>query len=228
MDGKTIHAPRLPRAVFRVREPVNALTHFIAMVAAVLAMPVLLVHAAGRGAEPHALASLSVFMVSMVLLYGASAAYHAFELTDRGNRALKKLDHTMIFFLIAGSYTPVCAVALRGPAGFRLLVLVWALAFAGGVFKLCWITCPKWVSSVIYIAMGWSCLTALPQLVERLSRGAFLWLLLGGVAYTVGGVVYALKPRALKQRLFGCHEIFHLFVMAGSLCHYIFMYFYLI
>lgn len=228
MDGKTIHAPCLPRAMFRVREPVNALTHFIAMVAAVLATPVLLVHAAGQGAAPPALASLSVFMVSMVLLYGASAAYHAFELTDRGNRVLKKLDHTMIFLLIAGSYTPVCTVALRGGAGLRLLALVWALALAGAVFKLCWVTCPKWVSSVIYIAMGWSCLTAMPQLVARLSRAGFVWLLLGGVAYTVGGVIYALKPRALKQRLFGCHEIFHLFVMAGSLCHYLFMYFYLL
>lgn len=227
MDGHTMHSPIVPQPVFRVREPVNALTHFIAMVAAILATPFLLVHAACRGADLPALASLGVFMVSMVLLYGASAAYHAFELTDRGNRALKKLDHTMIFFLIAGSYTPVCAVVLRGRAGFRLLVLVWAIALAGTVFKLCWVTCPKWVSSVIYIAMGWSCLTALPQLVAVLSRPAFLWLLLGGVAYTVGGVVYALKPRALKQRLFGCHEIFHLFVMAGSLCHFIFMYAYL-
>lgn len=225
MDGNPL--PNFPLTMFRARDPMSTLTHFIAFVAAIFATPPLLTHAAMLGAGLPALISLSIFMMSMVLLYGASSAYHAFSLSDRGVRTLKKLDHVMIFYLIAGSYTPVCIVRLGG-AGLRLLVLVWCLAAAGTVFKLCWVCCPKWVSSVIYIAMGWSCLTAMPQILATLSPMGFFWLLLGGIVYTVGGVLYALKPKGLIGKTFGIHEIFHVFVMGGSLCHYIFMYGYLL
>ena len=217
----------VPGGRFRVKDPVSTLTHFIAFAAAVAATPALLVHAALHGAVLAELVSLSVFMLSMALLYGASSAYHAFLLSVRGMRVLKKLDHTMIFFLIAGSYTPVCTVALGNVTGHRLLALVWVLAGLGAVFKLCWVGCPKWVSSVIYIAMGWSCLTAMPQVVAALSAQGFFWLLAGGVVYTAGGVIYALKPKNAQKRTFGHHELFHLFIMGGSLCHYIFMYGYL-
>lgn len=223
MDGNTLHDSLFPSEQFRVRDPMSTLTHFIAFLAAIFATPPLLIHAAQQHANLTALVSLSIFMLSMILLYGASSAYHAFSLSDHGTRALKKLDHTMIFFLIAGSYTPVCTIKL-GIAGMKLLALIWALALAGAVFKLCWVTCPKWVSSVIYIAMGWSCLTAMPEIVAALSEWGFFWLLLGGIFYTVGGVVYAIKPKRLEGKYFGIHEIFHVFVMAGSLCHYIFMY----
>lgn len=216
-----LNAMHSPTPLFRVRDPMSALTHFIAFIAAIFATPFLLIHAAEAGAGKDHLVSLSIFMLSMVLLYGASTAYHTFSLTEKGCRTLKKLDHTMIFYLIAGSYTPVCVVALQN---YRLLALVWSLAFAGTVFKLCWVCCPKWVSSVIYIAMGWSCLTAMPEIIGALDARGFFWLLLGGIFYTVGGVVYALKPKRLEGKFFGIHEIFHLFVMAGSVCHYVFMY----
>ena len=211
--------------VFKIRDKVSALTHFTALVAAIFAMPALLIHAAANGADKTALISLSVFMLSMVFLYAASTAYHSFQLSPMGCRRLKKLDHIMIFYLIAGTYTPVCIIAL---GNMWLLALVWALALVGTVFKLCWVTCPKWVSSVIYIAMGWSCLSAMPQILATLSRVGFLWLLVGGLAYTVGGVIYAIKPKSLRKRLFGPHEIFHIFVMTGSLCHYVFMYFHIV
>lgn len=220
MEVNTMHSPT---PLFQVRDPMSALTHFIAFIAAVFATPPLLIHAAETGANRVHLVSLSIFLLSMILLYGASTAYHTFSLTEKGCRTLKKLDHIMIFFLIAGSYTPICIVKL-GNAGLKLLALVWFLALAGAVFKLCWVTCPKWVSSVIYIAMGWSCLTAMPAILTALSSWGFFWLLLGGIFYTVGGVLYALKPKCLEGKYFGIHEIFHLFVMAGSLCHYIFMY----
>jgi len=223
MNGNTIHPAQNPQPVFQVRDPVSALTHFLAFLAAIFATPPLLIHAAEQSAPRLHLISLSIFMVSMIGLYGASSAYHTFRLSEQGNRFLKKLDHTMIFYLIAGSYTPVCIVAL-GSSGNRLLGLVWALALAGTVFKLCWVTCPKWLSSVIYIAMGWSCITAMPAIVGALDRAGFLWLLSGGIAYTAGGMIYAVKPRRLTGRMFGIHEIFHIFVMLGSLCHYVFMY----
>lgn len=212
---------------FRVKDPISALTHFIAFAAAVAATPALLVHATLHGAALAELVSLSIFMLSMAMLYGASSAYHAFRISAKGMRVLKKLDHTMIFFLIAGSYTPVCSVALGNTAGYQLLALVWVLAALGTAFKLCWVSCPKWVSSVIYIAMGWSCLTAMPQIAAALSPQGFFWLLAGGVVYTAGGIIYALKPKTGEKKAFGHHELFHLFIMGGSLCHYIFMYGYL-
>lgn len=208
--------------LFKLRDKVSALTHFFALIAAVFACPALLVHAASKGAAHAELISLSIFTLSMICLYAASTAYHSFQLSPVGCRRLKKLDHIMIFYLIAGTYTPVCISALHN---MRLLALVWTLALAGTVFKLCWVSCPKWLSSVIYIAMGWSCITAMPQILSVLPRAGFIWLLVGGLAYTVGGVIYAIKPRRLKNRLFGPHEIFHVFVMLGSLCHYIFIFF---
>jgi len=208
---------------FHPRDPISALTHFIWFLAAIPATPVLLLSAMTRGAGITELFALSIFMISMVLLYGASAAYHAFQLSPRGNRFLKKLDHIMIFFLIAGSYTPICLIALHGLTGKLLLVAIWSLAGAGTVFALCWITCPKWVSSVVYIAMGWSCLAVMPQVLAALSTSAAAMLFAGGAMYTAGGLIYALKPRSLRHKKFGVHECFHLFVMAGTLFHYLCM-----
>ena len=136
----------------------------------------------------------------------------------------------MIFVLIAGSYTPVCLLAIPGMTGYILLAVVWIIALLGMCFKYFWVYCPKWISSVLYIALGWACVFAFPQLLNTLSTGCFLWLLAGGLIYTAGGVIYALKLSAFENRHinFGCHEIFHLFVMAGSFCHYIVMYVYLL
>lgn len=139
---------------------------------------------------------------------------------------LKKCDHLSIFLLIAGSYTPVCVIALKGTIGIRLLAFIWTLAVIGMIFKLFWVTCPKWVSSVIYTAMGWACILRIPALYAILGSG-FYWLLAGGILYTVGAVFYALKPKWLSNPEFGNHEVFHLFVLAGSFCHFIVMFQYL-
>lgn len=215
---------RIPR--FIPKDPISALTHFIGFVASIFGMPILLVAAAQSQKGVGTLISLSIFMMSMILLYGASAAYHSFNLTARANRILKKLDHMMIFLLIAGSYTPVCVMVLDRAKGLRLLALVWGIAAAGMVLKACWVTCPKWFSSVIYIGMGWVCILAFSDIYQALPPAAFLWLLGGGIFYTIGGVVYALKLRILERRFpgFGAHELFHIFVMCGSLCHYIVMF----
>ena len=212
-----------------MREPGSALTHLTGLIAAAAAAPGLLRHAAARGADQLGLTGLLIFMLSMILLYGASTAYHTLDRTDHINRILKKIDHLMICVLIAGSYTPVCLTLLRGPVGYRLLAMVWGLAAAGMIFKLFFVFCPKWVSSVLYISMGWVCVIALPQIVAVFSLTGFLWLLAGGLFYTVGGVIYALKFPVFHDRFryFGSHELFHVFVMAGSLCHYIVMYNYL-
>jgi hemolysin III len=213
---------------FKVKDPISCLTHFIGFLAAILGMPVLLLHASACQAQNLTQISLAIFMLSMICLYGASSAYHAFNLGARANRILKKLDHMMIFVLIAGSYTPVCLAVLSRNTGLRLFVIVWAIAIAGILFKAFWVTCPKWVSSVLYIGMGWVCLLAFQEIYAVLPTSAFLWLLAGGLFYTVGGVIYALKLSILGRHFksFGAHELFHLFVMAGSLCHYWMMYSY--
>lgn len=210
-----------------IREPGSALTHFIGMMMAVFAAMPLLVKAAISGGHVT-LTAMTIFMASMILLYGASATYHSVNLTGPGLKFFRKLDHMMIFVLIAGSYTPVCLIVLGGASGYTLLALVWGIAIAGMLVKAFWITCPKWFSSMIYIAMGWVCVLVFGQLLDTLPTAAFLWLLAGGVIYTVGGVIYALKLPLFNahHRYFGSHEIFHLFVMGGSICHFIFMYAY--
>lgn len=210
-----------------IREPGSAITHFIAMMMAVFAAVPLLIKAGIQSGQENLLA-MAIFMGSMILLYGASATYHSVDLTGRSLRIFRKLDHMMIFVLIAGSYTPVCLIVLGGKLGYTLLALVWGIAAVGMLIKAFWITCPKWFSSIIYIAMGWVCVLVFGPLLNTLSTPAFLWLLAGGIIYTVGGVIYALKLPIFnsKHKSFGSHEVFHLFVMGGSICHFVFMYLY--
>ena len=212
-----------------IREPGSAITHFIGMMMAVFASVPLFVKAEICSGK-LGLHSMVVFMLSMILLYAASAVYHTASVSEQVQKILRKIDHTMIYVLIAGSYTPVCLLVLEREKGYPLLALVWGLAIAGMVVALLWINCPKWFSSIIYIAMGWVCVLVVRQLLTALSGKAFLWLLAGGVIYTVGGVIYALKLPIFNSRHanFGSHEIFHLFVMGGSICHFIFMYGYVI
>ena len=211
-----------------IREPGSALTHFIAMLLALCAAVPLLVRAAVHSGV-KSLTAMTVFMISMVLLYAASTIYHSVNCSGRVLRIFRKMDHMMIFILIAGTYTPVCLLTLPKPSGLMLLAAVWGIALVGIFIKGFWITCPKWFSSVLYIAMGWSCLSVLGQLFSLLPLHAFLWLLAGGLIYTAGGIIYALRLPLFDapHPMFGLHEIFHLFVMAGSLCHFVFMFCYL-
>ncbi len=211
-----------------IREPGSALTHFIAMLLALCAAVPLLVRAAVHSGV-KSLTAMTVFMISMVLLYAASTIYHSVNCSGRVLRIFRKMDHMMIFILIAGTYTPVCLLTLPKPSGLMLLAAVWGIALVGIFIKGFWITCPKWFSSVLYIAMGWSCLSVLGQLFSLLPLHAFLWLLAGGLIYTAGGIIDALRLPLFDARhpMFGLHEIFHLFVMAGSLCHFVFMFCYL-
>lgn len=210
---------------FKPKDPGSAITHFIGMLMALFAATPLLIKAAADPDKIHVI-SLAIFIVSMILLYGASATYHSLDLSDKVNRLLRKLDHMMIFVLIAGSYTPICLVVLGNRTGKILFAMIWSIALAGILIKACWITCPKWFSSILYIAMGWLCVLAFSPLINALSRPAFGWLLAGGIIYTLGGIIYALKLPIFNSRHknFGSHEIFHLFVMGGSICHFILMY----
>ena len=208
-----------------IKDPGSAITHFIGMLMAIFAAFPLLIKAAHEPSRIY-LISLAIYAVSLILLYAASTTYHTFDFSERVNTILKKIDHMMISVLIAGSYTPVCLLVLEGRMRIILLAVVWTLALTGILIKAFWVFCPKWVSSVLYIGMGWTCVLAFTQLLNSLSPAAFGWLLAGGIIYTVGGVIYALKLPIFnnKHKYFGSHEIFHLFVMAGSACHFVVMY----
>ncbi len=207
------------------RDPISATTHFVGLLFALIGTGPL-IRKAAAGAGRAGTAAMSVFSGSMILLYAASTLYHSVKFEGEKLKIFKKIDHTMIFVLIAGTYTPICVLVLAPASGRMMLILIWSVAAAGMLFKLLWVTCPKWVSSVIYTVMGWACLLVLGELYRRLGAAGFFWLVLGGILYTIGAVIYALKPDVfhLRQKGFGAHEIFHLFVMGGSLCHYLCMY----
>lgn len=220
MSKETFH-----QNITHPKDPGSAFTHFLGILMVVLAAFPLLWKAV-RGEQPIYLVSLGIFVISMFLLYSASTIYHTFNLSEYGNQLLKKLDHIMIYVLIAGSYTPVCLITLRESSGIYLFFLVWAVAFFGILQCIFFINCPKWVSSILYIAMGWLCVFSFSDIIALMHPKTFLWLLVGGIIYTIGGIIYACKFPIFNNlhKNFGSHEIFHLFVLAGSLCHFIVMY----
>lgn len=218
----------MKKKIMKAKDPGSAVTHFIGLLMAVFASTPLLIKAAANPGYIHTI-SLGIFMLSMILLYVASTIYHTLNISEKINQRLKKFDHMMIYLLIAGTYTPICMIALGDTVGIALLGIVWGLAIIGIIVTGFWVNCPKWFSSVVYIAMGWTCVLAFTQIINSLPLAAFLWLLAGGIIYTIGGVIYALKLPIFNKRhkYFGSHEIFHLFVMGGSLCHFILMYKYI-
>ena len=212
------------------KEPGSAITHLIGAVAAAIAAPFLIRQYIRCGASASELAGAVIFILSMFLLYSASTIYHSVRSTPDREMILKKMDHMMIFVLIAGSYTPFCLTVLKPHGGMLMLAGIWGLAAAGMIFKYCWVTCPKWVSSVIYIGMGWFCIPIIPALLSDLPHAAFGLLLAGGLTYTIGGVIYALKLEVFNHLHpnFGSHEVFHLFIMGGSLLQFLVVYSYLV
>ena len=211
----------------KLKDPGSAITHGIALLLAIAGATPLIIKTARTKDTLHMVA-LSVFMLTMILLYAASTIYHSVDSTEKVNRRLRKMDHMMIFVMIAGSYTPVCLIALHNTTGYILSALVWAIAILGILLKGFWINCPKWLSYVLYIGMGWLCVLAFVPIFHSLPRAGFGWLLTGGIIYTIGGIIYALKVPLFdaRHKNFGSHEIFHVFIMLGSACHFIVMYFF--
>lgn len=211
----------------KIKEPGSAITHFIGMVLAALAAIPMLLRAASAS-SPKVVVSLFIFAVSLIGLYTASTAYHTFDISPRVNTFLQKIDHIMISVLIAGTYTPVCTAVIGGSEGRITLIIIWSLAALQTLLNILYINCPKWLSSVIYIGMGWICVHAFGTILRSIGATGFILLLSGGIVYTAGGVVYALKLPGFNSRhpSFGTHEIFHLFVLAGSVLHFLLMFLY--
>jgi hemolysin III len=207
----------------KLRDPVSSLTH---LAGAVLAIPytILLVAAAARHASARHIVAFAVFGASLFLLYTASAIYHMPRFSEKAIRVLRRIDHMMIFVLIAGTYTPVCLLPLWGGWGWTLFGLVWGLAVAGIVLKAVWMQAPRWLSTAIYVFMGWLVLIAFYPLVQTISTTAVMLLAGGGLVYTAGAVMYAVKWPPLRWHHFGFHELFHVFILGGSSLHAAFMF----
>lgn len=202
-----------------LREPVNALTHLLGAVLAAVGLVVLLVNGVANGSARQVIA-FAVFGTSLVLMYSTSGIYHSLNLSERGLAILRRLDHMMIYVLIAGTYTPVCLVLLRGRLGIGLLIAVWVMAVAGIVQKLVWMHAPRCFSTALYLGMGWIAVIVARPLLGAAPPGFFLWLIAGGVLYSAGAVVYATERPNAVPGIFGHHEIWHVFVLAGSFSHY--------
>ncbi len=203
--------------------PWSAITHGVGIVLAVIGTILLLLRGVSIGSMWH-IVSFSVYGASMIGLYTASTLYHSVNASVRGRVALRKYDHVSIYFLIAGTYTPICLVALSGVWGWSLFGVIWGLALVGLVLAMVWIMAPRALTAGIYIFMGWLALIAFVPLSQSLPPLGFFWLIGGGILYTLGGVLYALKWPGRNNPRFGCHEIFHVFIVLGSLFHFMLMY----
>jgi hemolysin III len=203
----------------RLREPFNGLTHLAGGLLASVGLVVLLATAASKGRVDQLLA-FAVFGFSLVALYLASALYHLLPLSPAGIARLRRVDHISIFLLIAGTYTPFCLLALEGGWRVGLLGVVWGLALCGILLKLLWMEAPRWASVALYLGMGWIAVVAAPALFRAVPAGGMAWVLGGALIYSVGALIYGLKRPNLVPGVFGFHELWHLFVVAGSCCHY--------
>lgn len=203
----------------------SALTHGVGIVFALFALKTLRDLTGFRDASSVALNSVSIYAVSMLCLYTASTVYHSLYTGIRGRMFLRKLDHVMIYFLITGTYTPICTISLEGMLSGRvMLTVIWVMAILGTAFTLFWINMPRSLTAIIYLVMGWTAIFALSPLHRVLSSLCFGLLLLGGVLYSIGGILYALKWPGRNNKYFGCHEIFHVFIVLGSICHFLMIY----
>lgn len=204
------------------RDPASAISHLIGFILAIIGTIVLVVRGAHTGGSLYAVA-FAIFGTGMMFLYLASALYHWLNLGERGTLVLRKLDHMMIYIMIAGTYTPICLIALPGLWGKGLLIAIWTLAIGGILLTLFWFKAPRWLTTTIYIWMGWLAIVALVPMSKVFPLAGFFWLFGGGVFYTIGGIIYGLRKSFINLPGFGFHEVFHIFVLFGSICHYFLM-----
>lgn len=194
-----------------LKDPASALTHLIGGLVTAIGLAILVYKGIHYGTVWHVV-SFTVYGVSLLLMYTFSTLYHALSLSPKATLALRKVDHMMIFNLIAGTYTPFCLLPLRGAWGWSLFGAIWGCAILGMLVKLFWMNAPRWLSTGFYLLMGWLVIVAIHPLFQSGALTSLIWLLVGGLLYTVGAVVYALKWPAAWPGKFGFHEIWHLFV----------------
>lgn len=211
----------------KVKDPFSGFSHLVGAVLSIIGLVLLVRYAVKDGTVWHIVA-FSIFGASLILLYTASSLYHLLTVSEKGSLILRKIDHTMIYVLIAGTYTPVCLIPLRGGWGWSILISIWAIAMVGIIMKLLWFNAPRWLYTLFYLIMGWLIAIAFVPLLHTMPFAGVMWLVAGGLLYTIGAVIYGTKWPKLKSSFFGFHEVFHLFVLYGSFCHFWMMFRYVL
>lgn len=202
----------------KFREPINSITHWIGAILAAAGLVALLITGWGL---PAKVISLMIYGASLIFLFSASATYHMVQVKDKALEMFRKVDHAAIYCLIAGTYTPFCINAFTGFWKWGMLSIIWALAISGIIVKVFFIRSPRWLNASIYVIMGWLCVGASGQLLSALPAWVLTWLIIGGVTYTLGAVVYSSKLFNFKPGIFGFHEVWHIFVLLAAAAHYV-------
>jgi len=202
----------------KLREPVNSLTHWVGAALALIGLIALLIVG---WSTPAKIISLTVYGLSLIFLFSASATYHMVRVKDKALEIFRKVDHAAIYVLIAGTYTPFCVNAFEGFWKWGMLSIVWSLAIIGIIVKIFYIRAPRWLNAGIYVVMGWLSVAAAGQMLSALPTWVFAWLLAGGIIYTLGAIVYATKIFNFKPGVFGFHEVWHIFVLLAAAAHFV-------
>ncbi len=206
-----------------LRDPLSGLTHFLGIIIALFSLIALLTRTVPPITRWHII-SFTIYGCAMILLYTMSTLYHWLPLTGKRLELFRKIDHIMIFVFIAASYTPVCLITLSGKWGWSILGIVWVLTIAGFFLKVFWLHAPRFLYTALYVLLGWIIVFAIWPLSQRMSPGGLIWLAIGGFFYTVGAVIYGIKKPDPWPKVFGFHEIFHIFIILGSISHFWMMY----
>jgi hemolysin III len=208
---------------YGIREPLNSITHLFGVILSGIGLIFLLISSISSGEYVKIISSV-IFSFGLIGLYSASTIYHWKITSEKTLEFLRKIDHSMIYILIAATYTPICLITLKGTTGYVLLSIVWSLGIIGIVLKLLWMNAPRWLYTSFYLILGWAAIFVIYPLYKILPTAGLLLLFAGGISYSVGAVFYATKSERIKIWKFGFHEIFHVFILVGSLSHYLMIY----
>lgn len=217
----------MTKYLFPAREPFNAYSHLIGAIAAVIFTIFLMVKTSTYHVPFYLRLFFLIYGITVFLMFASSAIYHMVNVSQKKELFLRKLDHIMIYLVIAGSYTPVCAITLTGAWKISMLIGIWVFALFGFFSKIFWMNAPRWLSTILYLIMGWVAIILLPQMWNAVPKGFLIWLAIGGIFYTIGAIIYGTKKPNPYPEYFGFHEIWHLFVMAGAFSHFWAIYYYL-
>ncbi len=202
----------------KIREPVNSLTHWAGAILALVGLIALVIIGWG---SPAKVISLIIYGASLIFLFAASATYHMVQVKEKTQETYRKIDHAAIYFLIAGTYTPFCINAFTGFWKWGMLTIIWTLAIIGIGVKVFIIRAPRWLNAGIYLIMGWLCVGASGQLLAALPAWVLTWLIIGGVLYSIGAIIYITKIFDFMPGVFGFHEIWHIFVLLAAAAHFV-------
>lgn len=204
--------------IAKFREPVNAVTHFVAAALSMIGMLFLIFFGWG---STQKIWMFTIYGISLVLMFIASGVYHMVNAKESILLKLRKFDHSAIYLLIAGTYTPICLYFFKGFWQTGLIIIVWSFAIIGITIKLFIIKAPRWITAGVYLIMGWLAIMGVQEIIQRMPPASITWLVLGGLFYTIGAIIYITKRMDFYPGIFGFHEVWHIFVMLGAFCHYI-------